>query len=318
VAVTALAASLLLTACRLFTPSPRLLVMATALVPFALVGYAVAALAWWVVRRLGRAPRGRTTAVVLVVALAGLALHAVWLLPSYAGRHASGRAALVVMTSNLKLGEGDTTEVTRVAVAQRVDVLVVEEVTPEALAAMSALRRRLPYVVGQPAAGAQGTVVFSRYPVGDVLRLPVTKGTWRLRVAAPTPFWFVGVHTAQPLNDAASWRHDHAALLAALRDLTGAVVVAGDFNATLDHRPMRRLLAAGFSDAARQANSGWQPTWPGATDAAGALPIGLRLMALDHVLADRYYSAISTSTYPIARSDHRALVARLARSSAQP
>jgi endonuclease/exonuclease/phosphatase (EEP) superfamily protein YafD len=103
-----------------------------------------------------------------------------------------------------------------------------------------------------------------------------------------------------------------------VRHVEGPLVVAGDFNATLDHEPMRRLLRTGLRDAARQANSGWQPTWPGATDAAGALPIGVRLIALDHVLADRYYSAISTSTYPIARSDHRALVARLARSSAQP
>jgi endonuclease/exonuclease/phosphatase (EEP) superfamily protein YafD len=314
VAATALAASLVLTVCRVFTPSPRLLVMATAFVPFALIGYAVAALAWWAVRRLGERPRGRATAVVLVVSLGGLALHGAWLVPSYAGSHASGRPDLVVMTSNLRLGQADTREVADVALAQHVDVLVVEEVTQDAFATMAGLRERFPYVVGQPDVGAFGTVVFSRYPVSDEARLPVTKGTWELRVQAPTPFWFVGVHTAQPLNDAVSWRADHAHLLAAVRRLSGAVVLAGDFNATLDHRPMRQLVSAGYADAARQANSGWQPTWPSAAGAAGALPFGLRLLTLDHVLTDRHYSAISTSTYPIAGSDHRALVARLARS----
>jgi endonuclease/exonuclease/phosphatase (EEP) superfamily protein YafD len=312
--VAALAASLLLTACRVFTPSPRLLVMATALVPFALVGYAVAALAWWAVRRLGDGPRGRPSAVVLALTLAGLTLHAAWLVPSYAGSHASGRPDLILMTSNLRLGEADTSEVADVARAQHVDVLVVEEVNEEAFASMAGLRERFPYVVGQPDLGAFGTVVFSRYPVADAVRLPVSKGTWELRVQAPTPFWFVGVHTAQPLSDVSSWRSDHATLLAAVRRLDGPVVLAGDFNATLDHRPMRRLLSAGFADAAQQGNSGWQPTWPSASRAAGALPFGLRLLTLDHVLADRHYSAISTTTYPIARSDHRALVARLAES----
>jgi endonuclease/exonuclease/phosphatase family metal-dependent hydrolase len=77
---------------------------------------------------------------------------------------------------------------------------------------------------------------------------------------------------------------------------------------------MRTLAAAGFSDAARQANSGWQPTWPSSSQAAGALPVGLRLMTLDHVLVDADFSTISTSTYVVDRSDHRALVARLAES----
>jgi endonuclease/exonuclease/phosphatase (EEP) superfamily protein YafD len=314
VAVAALVVSLLLTACRVVTPSPHLLVMATALVPFALIGYAVAALAWWFVRRLGEPRRARATAVVLAMSLAGFAVHAAWLVPSYAGSHASGTPDLVVMTSNLRLGQADTGEVAEVARTQHVDVLVVEEVTEGALASMASLRELLPYVVGQPELGAFGTVVFSRYPVTGVVRLPVSKGTWELRVQAPSPFWFVGVHTAQPLTDASTWRTDHAQLLAAVRRLDGPVVLAGDFNATLDHRPMRQLLSAGLADAAREANSGWQPTWPSASQAAGALPFGLRLMTLDHVLTDRHHSAISTSTYPIARSDHRALVARLAQS----
>jgi endonuclease/exonuclease/phosphatase (EEP) superfamily protein YafD len=318
VAVTALAVSLLLTGCRLLMPSPRVLVMVTAFVPWALVGYAVAVVAWWLVHRL-RPPSGQRPGwaprIAVLVAFAGLGLHLAWLVPSVAGAHASGRPDLVVMTSNLRLGQADTSEVARVAVAQHVDVLVAEEVTTQALASLSALRDRFPYVVGQPAPDALGTVVFSRYPVTDVARLPVTKGTWQLRVEAPTPFWFVGVHTAQPLNAAAWWRRDHARLLSAVRALDGPVVLAGDFNATLDLRPMRRLVAAGFSDSARQANSGWQPTWPSAPDAAGALPFGLRLLTLDHVLVDDGFSTISTSTYEIDRSDHRALVARLALAS---
>jgi endonuclease/exonuclease/phosphatase (EEP) superfamily protein YafD len=312
VAAATLVPSLVLTACRIFTPSARVLVMATAFVPFAVVGYAVAAAAWWLARRSRDGARRPWSHAVLAVALAGLVLHVSWLVPSYVGAHASGRPDLVVMTSNLRLGWADVTAVGRVAAAQHVDLLVVEEVTPTVAASMTGLRERFPYVAGQPAPGAWGTMVFSRYPLTSVTRLPVSKGTWQMRVQAPTPFWFVGVHTAQPLSDAVSWRTDHARLLAAARELHGAVLLAGDFNATLDLRPMRRLLGSGFSDAGRQANAGWQPTWPGDGDAVGSLPFGLGLMTLDHVLTDRDYSAISTSTYEVPYSDHRALVARLA------
>lgn len=288
--------------------------MATSFVPYAVLGYAVAAAAWWLVRRLRGDAQDRYSTPAVAVALAGLLLHVSWLAPLYVGGHASGRPDLVVMTSNLRLGHADMSAVGRVALAQHVDVLVLDEVTASAAASMAGVHNRFPYSAGQPAAGAFGTMVFSRYPLTNVTRLPVSKGTWGMRVAAPSPFWFVGVHTAQPLTDVVSWRRDHVRLLAAVRALRGApIVLAGDFNATLDHRPMRRLLGAGFADAARQANSGWQPTWPGAGDADGALPFGLRLLTLDHVVTSAQYSAISTSTYPIARSDHRALVVRLAR-----
>jgi len=312
VTATTLVPSLVLTACRIFTPSVRILVMATAFVPYALVGYAVAGGAWWLAHRLRHGSRRRWSRAVPALALAGVVLHVSWLVPAYVGGHASGRPDLVVMTSNLRLGRADMTAVGRVAVAQHVDVLVLEEVTSSAAASMTGLHGRFPYSAGQPAPGAWGTMVFSRYPLSDVTRLPVSKGTWQARVQAPTPFWFVGVHTAQPLTGATVWRTDHARLLSSVRELHGAVVLAGDFNATLDHRPVRRLLGSGLSDAARQANAGWQPTWPGAGDAAGALPFGLRLLTLDHVLTDDRYSAISTSTYEIPGSDHRALVARLA------
>jgi endonuclease/exonuclease/phosphatase (EEP) superfamily protein YafD len=297
--------------CRVFTPAPRRLVLATSFVPFATIGYLLAALLLLVGWRLTSGRLRRVAAGLAALSLLGSVGHAALLVPLYVGSHASGRPDLVVMTSNLRLGFADMTTVGQVALAQDVDVLVLEEVTPVEAASMAALQGRFPYHAGVPAAGAYGTMVFSRYPLRDVVRLPISKGTWRMRVQAPTPFWFVGVHTAQPLSKAAAWRSDHAWLLRAVHDLPGPVVLAGDFNATLDHRPMRRLLSAGFADAARQANSGWDPTWPGAGDADGGLPFGLHLLTLDHVLT-RQYSAISTRTYTIPQSDHRALVARLA------
>jgi endonuclease/exonuclease/phosphatase (EEP) superfamily protein YafD len=133
-----------------------------------------------------------------------------------------------------------------------------------------------------------------------------------MRVAAPRPFWLVAVHTAQPLTAYAAWATDHEAVRSAVARLHGPVVLAGDFNATLDHRPMRRLLGEGLSDAARESNAGWQATWPVNERRGGLLPPGLGLMTLDHVLVSHDFSAISTSTHEVPGSDHLALVARLA------
>jgi endonuclease/exonuclease/phosphatase (EEP) superfamily protein YafD len=316
VAATTLALSLFLTGCRLFTPSPQKLVMATAFVPFALLGYAVAALAWWAVRRLGARGRRRLVSTgALGVSLVGLAFHAVLVVPSYAGSHASGRPDLTVLTSNLRLGLGDAAEVTRIAERNHADVVVLEEVTPVAFAGLEPLRERLPYLVGEPFDGARGTIVLSRYPLRDATALKVFNGAWVMTVAAPEPFSLVAVHTSQPWAAPLLWKSDHRSLLwnTTLATRRGPVVMAGDFNATLDHRPMRDLLALGLSDAAREANAGWQPTWPSDRNATHALPFGLGAMAIDHVLVSKEFSTISTRTFVVRNSDHRALLARLAR-----
>jgi endonuclease/exonuclease/phosphatase (EEP) superfamily protein YafD len=248
----------------------------------------------------------------LTISLLGLALHAGLLTPAYVGGHASGRPDLTVLTANLRLGQAHVDEVLGLLDRSGADVAVFEEVTPEILAAIVHGEHGFSYFAGEPAPGAYGTVVLSRYPLEHETVLPLSKGTWRMEVKAPRPFTLVAVHTSQPLFGYPEWRADHDALRSAVAAVRGPLVVAGDFNATLDHRPMRRLLGDGLSDAARQANSGWQPTWPGASDAAGSMPFQLGLMALDHVLVSRQLSAISTRTFLVRGSDHRALLARLA------
>jgi endonuclease/exonuclease/phosphatase (EEP) superfamily protein YafD len=313
VAAASLAVSLLLTACHVLTPTSRLLVMATALVPLALVGYVVAVAGSWAVRRLSAPGRVRSAATAaLTASLVGVLAQIGLALPSYAGSHASGPSDLTVMTSNLHLGQADPAAVAAIAAHEAADVVVLEEVTPQEMQALTGLRASYPYVAGGAAPWAYGTVVLSRFPLSEVLQLHVSKGAWLMRVAAQRPFWLIAVHTAQPLTAYPDWAPDHDALLAAVRRLDGPLVLAGDFNATLDHRPMRQLLAAGLSDAARQSNAGWQATWPADERSGRLVPFGLGLMTLDHVLFSADFSAVSTSTHEVPRSDHRALVARLA------
>ena len=95
--------------------------------------------------------------------------------------------------------------------------------------------------------------------------------------------------------------------------LDGPVVLAGDFNATMDHRWMRELVGRGFDDAVVQARSRWQPTWPSAGEVS---VLGLRppsLLQLDHVLVNRGLRARGTMSLTIPGTDHRAVLAVLGR-----
>ena len=81
-------------------------------------------------------------------------------------------------------------------------------------------------------------------------------------------------------------------------------VLAGDFNATLDHAELRRLLDRGYRDAAEQAGVALRPTWP----AGRTLP---PTVTIDHVLADPRIRVISARSVAIPGSDHRGVLADL-------
>ena len=72
---------------------------------------------------------------------------------------------------------------------------------------------------------------------------------------------------------------------------------------------MRQVLDAGVSDAAEQAGSGWQPTWPSSDRKKWLRP----LITIDHVLTSKEYVATRTQSVEVPGSDHYAVVADLVR-----
>ena len=90
IALVALAGFVVLTLARLFTPSGRVWVLAASFVPFGLVACVVAAVVLLLVRWGSQGALRRTTGFLLALALAGAALHAAWLLPSYVGPPGDG------------------------------------------------------------------------------------------------------------------------------------------------------------------------------------------------------------------------------------
>ncbi|MCZ4497816.1 MAG: hypothetical protein JWQ74_369 [Marmoricola sp.] len=285
----------------------------TSYVPYALPGYVVAVGALLLLRGGLQHPMRRAANVLLALAVLGVSFHLALLAPSYVGSHPKGPVVLTVVSLNLRLGQGDAVDAVRFLDEQKAQAVVLEEVTPLEYGKLLAagISGRLPYRIGAPGPDANGTLIFSAYPLSDAARVPLHHGSYQVRVAAPTPFWLVGVHVAQPISSPSDWRADWGVLNEVVPALDGPVVLAGDFNTTLDHDTMRSLLGKGFADAARESNAGWQPTWPsGRGDYL--LPNRVGLLAIDHVLVRGSYGVVATLTRGIAGTDHRALVARLA------
>jgi endonuclease/exonuclease/phosphatase family metal-dependent hydrolase len=245
-----------------------------------------------------------------VVAGLGLAVQTWSVLPLLTGG-SDETPDLTVMTANLEFGKGDAVTVVRTVAEEEVDVLVLEEVTPTGYDALLAvgLVELLPHQAGEPVTGAAGTLVLSRYPLAESRSFTLRNGGLDVDVAAPEPFRLLAVHTAQPVDLPDWWVTDMATVRRRAAEAVdeGPTLVVGDFNATRDHQPLRAILGTGLRDAAEQAGSGWQPTWPTRFRTSWLQP----LITIDHVLTSKEYVATGTRTVEVRNSDHLALLADL-------
>lgn len=304
-----LAAALAITGARLVEADSRVGIALVAFTPLAIPLYAVVLVLALV--RLVVLRRWRVVALpVTLVAVAGLGLHGWWYAPQVSGANppaADGATPLVVMTANLRLGEADGIEVVQTASDEHVDLLVLEEVTPAELADMerAGLADLLPNRIGEPGSMATGTMAFARAELTDAVRLPTALGSWSFRMDDLT---VLAVHPTYPV-DGPGWRHEQAVVVDAVAAAEPDLVL-GDFNATVDHSSLLTLADRGFRDVGELANTGWHPTWP----AGGHYGwLHLPLAQIDHVLVGRQMAALGMHTASIPGSDHRAVVATVAR-----
>ena len=112
------------------------------------------------------------------------------------------------------------------------------------------------------------------------------------------------VHVVGPWPQAIDgWRQELAnfpeTISATAHAAPGAVIVAGDLNATVDMQPYRRLLRDGFNDAAEQSGAGFLRTFP----ADESIP---PLIGIDHILTYKS-SASDMHAVRIPGSDHLGL-----------
>jgi endonuclease/exonuclease/phosphatase (EEP) superfamily protein YafD len=224
-----------------------------------------------------------------------------------------GRSVEVrVVTANLFEGDSDPEALAAIA-RSRADLLITQELTPELAGLLQPLEDAFPYHAIQPGRYAKGTGIWSRYPLAQSSRITgYEQGMLTATVRVPgavADTVVLALHLAgpwpQPID---GWRREIAALPRTLADVAqaagrGAVIVAGDFNATADMQPFRRLLDTGYRDAAAQAGAGVTPTYP----SGSRVP---PLIGIDHILTYDG-SASDVHTVRIPGSDHLGLAATI-------
>jgi endonuclease/exonuclease/phosphatase (EEP) superfamily protein YafD len=218
-----------------------------------------------------------------------------------------------VATVSLRLGLVPARSVLELVRGNRVDVLSVQELTPEAEERLQAagLEELLPHAVVIPArAGsvpAASGAVWSRLPLRAAGAVPggFEQPTVLIDGGGGTDVELTAVHSTPPSTSATrvrGWIADLAALPAPEAGVLR--VLAGDFNASLDHAALRQVLARGYRDAAREAGRAMVWTW------APLRPRFPRL-AIDHVLVDPRIGVAAVDVVPVDGSDHRAVIAEL-------
>ncbi len=268
---------------------------ATALVPLVLA----LVLRTWIVAGVALAAALALALAVLPRAIDG---------PHLAGPHDPGRR-VVVMTSNQLFGRAAARSIVRLVREHRVDVLSLQELTPDAVQRLDAagIRQLLPGRVLDPRPTARGSGLMARAPLRRVTATgPGVFAQPEAAVSLPdgSALRLKVVHPIPPItrSAAASWRET-------LRGLPGpragavARLLLGDFNATLDHREMRRVLDRGFYDAADATGDGLRATWP----------VNRRrpMITIDHVLVPLAIGTRKLSVHDVPGSDHRAVIAEL-------
>lgn len=254
-------------------------------------------------RRWPAAVAGAMAALALIGAVAPRAL------TDHAGP--SHGPVLRVLTANLLAGAADPAALVRLVRDERVDVLALQEFTPDAEAELDrlGLTESLPHKQTNPEPGTTGSALYSRFPLrdGGVRRNEGGFSQAYATVLVPgAPVLVESAHPMSPyaLSTLSAWRADLAAQPPATPD--GPLrILAGDFNATLDHAPLRRLLRTGYVDAADAVGAGLIGTW-GPYDGDPIPPV-----TIDHVLVDRRIGVRAVSVHPLACSDHRPVLAEL-------
>ncbi|MHA6509038.1 endonuclease/exonuclease/phosphatase family protein [Tessaracoccus sp. Y1736] len=211
---------------------------------------------------------------------------------------------ITVMTMNMRCNTPGDEELARLLRESNPDVAVV-----------NGLGRRSRSMLIEALADQYTTAAFSPMPgnpvCGTVVFTDLPFDGWVATQQQPTAlmrapgfeFALVAVDIPTPTDGITPWVGSFDEFIEDVAGLTDRPVVAvGDFNAVLEHEPMRRLTAeTGLRDAVVGSGLGWMPTFPG----DGMVP---PVVALDHVMVSPGLVASSAWTESVSGQAHRALL----------
>jgi endonuclease/exonuclease/phosphatase (EEP) superfamily protein YafD len=200
----------------------------------------------------------------------------------------------------------DHDRVLSAALRSGADVISFQEVSPEwARVLEEGLRVTYPYHRTMSGMNCYGIALFSRIPFEEAAVRPLCSHPMVDAVVrtADGPVRVLSVHASSP-GDYKSFRERNAQLeqLAQLiNDSTLPTVLIGDLNTVSWDHAFRRLCRR--ADL-REHSEGTTATWPSVA--------GMALIPLDHVLVSPELCVAQQSTFDIAGSDHRGLLASIA------
>ena len=278
-----------------------LLIGAMALTPFVVAGAVILTLLTLVLKRwfLGL--------VALVVTLSMASLLGPRLLaeeqPAAKGPH------LRIMAANLYLGQADARTVVNLVKRHKVDILTMSELTPIAVSALDSagLREALPHRVFDARPGGSGSGIASKLPLRQIVLIEESSFSQPSAVVdlpGNDDLEITAVHVNPPVtNDSArTWRNELDELPKSTANKRPRIL-AGDFNATLDHLAFRNLVDRGYADAGEETGEGLLATW-------SSWPTGPPL-TIDHIVTDARCAISSYAVYDLPNSDHRAVMAEV-------
>lgn len=284
------------------------LVTTVAFVPYAVLAALVGA---------GLQAALRHWAAAALTAVVALAL-ALLLVPRVVAddQPAADGAALTVMSVNLYVGNASLDYVMDLVEEHQPDLLSVQELTPGAADRLAelGLTERMPHTILEPDDLAVGTGLYSVHPLERIETVGREGIFYQIAAEVDMPegtdLRFMAVHPAAPASAERIplWEEDFANLPRPDGGLPW--VLAGDFNATLDHDNMRDLLGAGYVDAAEATGAGLEPTWQPTGGYLGGL-IRIPAVTLDHVFAETGVEVLDWEVLDKDGSDHAPVVARL-------
>jgi endonuclease/exonuclease/phosphatase family metal-dependent hydrolase len=283
-----------------------------------------AAVAGWAGLPLARGRAART-----VTALAAAALTGTVIPRAVPRRQPEARGPVLrVLTLNMLIGRAAADTLVALARATRADVLFVQELTDDAAARLdrAGIGAVFPHQLIEHADGTvHDTGIYARYPLrdgavhhdgaggaaGDGWPPGKPQRTARLDLPSGHSVQLMCAHITPPKPPwsprfAERWQAELGRVPSPeTRPGSLPVVVAGDFNATVDHAPLRAVLRRGYRDAACEVGRGLVPTW-------GPEPHGHPpLLTIDHVLVGPGCAVLRTRVHRVPGIDHRALYAEL-------
>ncbi|HEY0718275.1 MAG TPA: endonuclease/exonuclease/phosphatase family protein [Streptosporangiaceae bacterium] len=249
--------------------------------------------------------RGPAAVAALAAATLGLLVRPRQLARSQPDNHGP---TLRVITLNLCVGRADADATVSLVRRLAADVLFVQELTEDAVRRLkqAGLDDLMPHTQLELRGGPRGSGIYSRFPLSvgpSMAPAHAAQPTAQLTLPGGEAVDLICVHPSAPTPEqagASRWRQELGALPP---PGPRSAVVAGDFNATLDHAAFRGLLRLGYADSAQQTGSGLIPTW--------GLPGRGAVLTLDHVLLNQGCTVLDYSVHVVPGSDHRAVYAEI-------